>query len=111
MPRYVYTCDDGDRKSVRLNAERATAGGFSEGATDDDDSAKISKSNREFGLRPRGVRLSKNDGSATDPNMKYSFLPVATATAYNSTSYSKGTQITIGSDTWEVTSKVAENAK
>ncbi len=111
MPLYVYTANDGDRKSVRLSAERATAGGFSEGATDDDDSAKVSKTNREIGMRPRGVRLSRNLGSTDEPNMRYAFLPVATESALAGASYNKGASISIGSNSWTVTGRVGENAK
>lgn len=111
MPSYVYTADDGDRKSIRLSADRATAGGFAEGATDDDDSVKVSKTNREFGMRPRGVRGSRNIGSEEEPNMRYTFLPVATEALFNGAAYSKGATFTTDGETYTITSKVAENAR
>lgn len=111
MPMYLYTSDDGDKKSIRLASETATAGGFSQGATDDDDSVKVSKSNREFGQRPRRVRLSRNTGSEADPNIKYKTLPVATITAYGSAAYNKGATVTIDGEAWTVVSKDPENNK
>ena len=103
---YAYTCDDGDVKRLRIDEETASAGGFSaQTGFNDRDSAKVSKSNREAGLRPRGVRLRREDGNA----IRYRFLPCATSATVDSLLSSA--TVTIGSNTWEVTSAVGENAR
>lgn len=107
MPNYVYISDDGDRKPIRLAAETASSGEFTQGATDDNDFVKVSKGSREFGQRPRGLNLSRNIGTAEVPNMRYKFLPVATIDAWNSVGI--GTTLNVGSTTWTITGKVAED--
>lgn len=100
---YAYTGEDGEVHRVRLEEETAAAGGFT--ATSGFTSnirAKVSKSNGEFGLRPRGVRLSR-EATATVGR----FLPVANNTTQESL-ISAGT-VTIGSETWNVIAPVAED--
>lgn len=103
---YAYTCEDGDIKRVRLDDDTAAAGGFT--ATtgfNDRDSAKVSKTSREAGLRPRGVRLKRTDGNA----IRYRFLPCATSATVDSL-VTSGT-VTIGSQAWTVTTAVGENTR
>lgn len=107
MPTYVYTSDDGDRKPIRLSAETADAAGFATGTTDDADFVKVSKGNREFGQRPRQLSLSRNLGSATEPNMRYKKLPMPTTAAF--TAASVGGTITVGSVTWDIIGKISED--
>ncbi len=107
MPTYTYVSDDGDNKPIRLAAATATAGSFSQGATDDADFVKVSKGNREFGQRPRGLTLSRNLGSDDEPNLRYKFLPMATQAAFNAASI--GSTITVGGVSWTVIGKRAED--
>lgn len=110
MPRTKYEADDGDIKPIRLDAQTiAVAGAPPAGATTDNDYVKVSKGNREFGMRPRGVRLSRNVGTAELPNMRYKFLPVLTQTAFNSGGYAVGQQLGIGGVDWEIIAKVPED--
>lgn len=101
---YAYSRDDGEIQRIRLQPETAAAGdftsavGFTLGGF-----VKVSKTNREFGIRPRGVRLSRVDGNAT----RYRFLPVATASAQ--TALLDAGTVTIGSTSWTVTSTVGED--
>ncbi len=100
---YAYTAESGEVHRVRLEAETAAAGGFS--ATTGFTSsvrAKVSKNNGEFGLRPRGVRLSR-EAVATVGR----FLPVADSGTVDSL-VTAGT-VTIGGETWQVISPVAED--
>lgn len=110
MPRYRYTADSGETHSIRLSSDSATAGSFTGSATVTSSiKAKVSKGSREFGLRPRGVRLSRNLGDDDEPNMRYRFLPVATEALYDGAGFAEDSEITIGGDTWTVTSKVPED--
>jgi len=110
MPKYTYTAESGDTHPIRLNADSATAGSFAAGATATSDIiAKVSKSDREFGLRPRGVRLSRNIGTDEIPNMRYRFLPVATESAYDAAAFNTNADVTVGSLTWQVVTRVPED--
>lgn len=107
MPTYVYTSDDGDRKPIRLSAATATAGSFTQGATDDADFVKVSKGNREFGQRPRMLSLSRNLGTDAEPNFRYKRLPMATVAAF--TAASVGDTITVDGTVWNIIGKIAED--
>lgn len=101
---YAYTADDGDIKPIRLGNESAEAGSFSAATgLNDRDFVKVSKSNREFGMRPRGVRLRRR---GTD-GLQYRFQPMATQAAYEA-AIAAGT-VTVGANTWIVTSPVPED--
>lgn len=92
---YTYTSNAGDTFRIRLDEDTATAGGFTAGAADATRPfVKVSKSNREFGIRPRGVRLSREDGNA----IRYRFLPCATAA--QQASVAAGGSVTIGGVSW-----------
>lgn len=111
MPRAKYEADDGDIKPIRLSSETiAAAGAQPAGATTDPDYVKVSKGNREFGMRPRGVRLSRNIGTDEIPNMRYKFLPILTPAAFDTAAFAVGAEIAIGGNTWEVVAKVAEDS-
>lgn len=100
---YAYTAEDGEVYRIRLEEDTATAGGFS--ATSGFTSSayvKVSKGNREFGIRPRGVRLSR-EATATVGR----FLPCATNAQVESL-VEQGT-VTVGGETWTVTSAQAED--
>lgn len=103
MPIYAYTGEDNEVYRLRLDEDTAAAGSFSSqtGFTTNV-KAKVSKTNREHGIRPRGVRLSR----VTEATVGR-FLPVASNSAAESL-LSAGT-VTIGSETWTVTSAVAED--
>lgn len=102
---YAYVADDGDVKRIRLSNEFAEAGSFSAttGFTDPD-FVKVSKTNREFGLRPRGVRVRRRGTNG----LEYRFVPMATEAAQDA-AVAAGT-LTIGANTWTVTSAVDEDA-
>lgn len=101
---YSYTSNSGDVWRVRLDDDTAAAGSFS-GTTGIDANtprAKVSKNNGEAGLRPRGVRLSRVAQATVSR-----FLPVATESAVDAL-VSAGT-VTVGGESWTVTSAVAED--
>lgn len=110
MPNYKYEADDGDIKRIRLSSDtKAAAGAEPAGALTDPDFVKVSKTNREFGMRPRGVRLKINDGDEDEPNYRYRFLPVLTKTVYDGTGFNPGQTVTIAGEAWEVVARLPED--
>lgn len=89
--RSRYETDDGEIAPVRVQPETlaATVGGQTNaappGPTTQSTSAKISRGNREFGLRPRYVTFAWNPGSAPDGYDERTLqkLPILTEAAYN----------------------------
>lgn len=78
------------------------------GAVNDFLRPKISKSRREYGLKPRGVILSRTLGTAPDTFKKYYFLPILTQAAYNGTTYADGATVNIATVPWTVVGRVNE---
>lgn len=105
-----YEANDGDIHQLLMEPERfAAAGTPPTGEINNKIKAKTSKTNREHGLRPRGVTLARVVGTAPDTFRKYSFLPVLTLTAWGSAAFAVGATITIGSISWEVVGQVPED--
>lgn len=105
-----YESNDGEIHSIGLSADRAAVAGTAPtGAINNSIKAKISKTNGEYGLRPRGVVLTRTVGTAPDTFKKYAFLPVLTAAEYNSAAFAIGVEITIGLIVWTIVSKVPED--
>lgn len=105
-----YESNKGRIYSIKLETARYTAAGIPPtGDIDQDESVIISKTSREFGLRPRGVNLSRTLGTAPDTFKKYSFLPVLSASAWNVDPFVKGKNITIDGIIWTVISVVDED--
>jgi hypothetical protein len=110
MPLYNYTADDGEIHPIRLSSTTATFGGFTaDGAATSSIFAKVSKGNREFGLRPRGVRLVRNVGTPEVPNNRYKFLPVATETLYDGAVYNPNQEVTIDGAVYRVLNRQPED--
>lgn len=87
----------------------AVAGTPPTGAVNNSILPKISKSNREYGLRPRGVRLSRTVGTAPNTFKKYTFLPILTVAGSVEAGFAIGAEITIDGVAWTVTGKVPED--
>lgn len=105
-----YEADSGDIHQLKLTpAFAAAAGTEPTGAVTNDISVKVSKSNREYGLRPRGVSLARTVGTAPNTFVKYTFLPLRSIADYTATAYRKGATVTINSVAWEVVGKVPED--
>lgn len=105
-----YEANDGSVHSLLLDQDRfAAAGTPTTNAIDSPIKAQISKGNKEFGLRPRGVRLARLVGAPPDTFRKYTFLPVLTIADYNSAGFAIGASISIGGVAWEVVGKVPED--
>lgn len=113
MPAYIstkYEANNGDIHFIRLSPDYAAqAGNPPAGGVNTNVKAKISKSNREFGIRPRRVILSRTVGTEPDTFKKYTSLPVLTQTAFNTATYALGETITIDQNTWIIVSKQDED--
>jgi len=110
MPRAKYEAESGDVHSMRLSAAKIALGGAEPtGAVDDNVVAKVSKSNREFGLRPRYVIIARVAGTAPDTFTKYANIPVLTQAAWNSAAFAIGVEISYAGFTWEITARCPED--
>lgn len=110
MPKFKYLADSGRIHQGVMDADRiAIAGSEPTDPADSNIRVKISKSNREYGLRPRGVRLARTIGTAPDTFVKYSFLPVLNGGDFDSPAFGLGQTKTYGGNTWEIIAKVNED--
>lgn len=104
-----YEDDSGRIHPIALTPNYATAAGtVPAGAINDNVKPKVSKTKREFGIKPRGVRLSRTVGTAPNTFKKYAFLPVLQATTWAGAGFALGATVTINSIAWTVTARVAE---
>ena len=105
-----YQDNDDNVRRIVLSADYAAqAGTPPTGAIDVSGTVKVSKSTRAYGIKPRGVRLSRIIGTSPNQFKKYAFLPVLTQTAFDSSTYDVGATITIGSVAWTVAKKIGED--
>lgn len=110
LTRTKYEADDGTIHPIKFTADfAAKAGTAPAGAVNSDIKVKISKSNKEYGIRPRRVGLARVVG--TDPNTfsKTTSLPVLTPAAFASAAFAINAKITIGSNEWTVISRQGED--
>lgn len=105
-----YESDDGIIHPIRIATDRVAAAGTAPtGAVSSNAYAKISKTNREFGIRPRGVRLVRTLGTAPLTFKRYSFVPVLTAEAFDTDAFDPGAQVTVDGVAWTVAGRVPED--
>lgn len=69
--------------------------------------AKISKSKREFGLRPRMVLIARTRGTGDDTYTDYATLPVLDPDDFNSSTggWVTGSKLSYKSQTWEIVAR------
>lgn len=105
-----YQSDTDDVHPILLDTLTAAAAGTAPaGDVNNNIRAKVSKTNRAYGLRPRGVRLSRVVGTAPNTFKRYKFLPVLTAAAFATPAFNIGATITINTVAWTVTEKKPED--
>lgn len=110
MATTKYESSEGSIHQIRMASDRiAVAGAAPGGAVDSPIKVKISKSNREFGIRPRGVQLRRPVNPTATDKIFRSFLPVLTETAFNSNTFALDAQVTIGGVAWKIIGKVQED--
>ena len=106
----LYESDAGVKHPIRLTpAYAAVAGSPPALPATSDINAKVTKSNREFGIRPRRVRLARTVGTAPDTFRRYATLAVLTLTDFNSATFAKGATITIDGIDYEIVAKQGED--
>lgn len=105
-----YELNSGDVAAIRLSdADLGSAGSAPTGSQNLPFFVKVSKTNREFGVRPRGVRLVRSVGTPPNDFKKTKFLPVLTASAWGGTGFDIGDTITISTVEWKVAAKIDED--
>lgn len=106
----IYESEGGDVHVIKLSPEiAAVAGTDSTGTSTSDIKPKLSKSNREFGLRPRLVIAALTKGTAPDTFKVYKRVPVMTPTQFASAAYANGATLTIDEDDHEIVSRFPED--
>lgn len=105
-----YEGNDAQVYTLKLTSDYAAAAGTEPiaGVTTDI-KPKVSKTNREHGIRPRGVRLVRTIGTAPDTFKKYAFLPVLTNAEWASGTYAPGAAINIGTTAYTIVSRISED--
>ena len=105
-----YEGNDGQVYNIKLTADFAVAAGTEPtGGVTSDIKPKLTKSDREHGIRPRGVRLVRTIGTAPDQFKKYATIPVLTAVEWNSGAYAPGAAINVGTTAYTVVSRISED--
>lgn len=107
---YKYESDDGP--IFRLRADASYGELIGEQPTDAPTSpalVKLSKTNREFGLRPRYLGLSRTATSGTVSRTYNKRLPILTLAEWTNAGNALGDVISIDGVDWTVTSRVNED--
>jgi len=98
-----YESDAGSIHPIRLGTDEATAAGAEpSGDIDSRIKVKVSKGNREYGIRPRGLRLARVKGTAPDTFVVYKFLPILTEAGLELAANAVGKDKTVGAIAWKV---------
>lgn len=114
MATYVvgakYESDSGTIHPLRVQqATYDAAGTPPTGDINSNIKAQIGKTNKEFGLRPRGANLARTIGTGDSAFVKYKFLPILTAAQFGTGSFTLGSTVTVDSVTWTIISLKAED--
>lgn len=72
---------------------------------------KVSRSNKEFGIRPRGLRLSLTVGNPPNTFVKYAFIPVLGLGDLGDPGNAVGQPVIYNGTQWRISSHVAESAR
>lgn len=105
-----YESDTGQIYPIRLtDATLAAAGPEPAGGITENVRVKVSKTNREFGIGPRKVTLSRIAGAAPDNFRVYAELPVLTPASFNSAAFTIGATITLGGTAFVIIGKQGED--
>lgn len=79
-----YEADSGDIHPIRISSGyEAFVGAEPSGDIDNNIKAKVTKTNREFGLRPRLVVVSRTVGTGANTFKRYARIPMLTQQAYD----------------------------
>jgi hypothetical protein len=115
MATKKYQSDKGTIHTLNMSKAKADVANNTEPESDVDSDIlpKISKSNREYGLRPRGVRLYRDVTAGTGANAitkRYNaFLPILKKETLGDTNFSKEKDVTYKGSTWKIGGLVQED--
>lgn len=106
-----YESDQGTIHPIRVGSQSfATGGGPPAGQINSDIRAKVSKTNREYGLRPRKIVIAKNVGTEVDPVQKYAQVPILALATWESAPYQIGSPFTYNlTADWTIVSRLPED--
>jgi len=99
----VYVANDGEKHPIRLGSAAGTFNGPVDGTPTSNIKAKVSKTNREIGLRPRLVVLSREE----EGRVLYRRVPCLTPSKFNSVAI--GGTVTYSGKSWTCIGKIAED--
>ena len=103
----IYVANSGEKHPIRIGANAANFNGSGEGSggsATSDIRAKVSKGNRESGLRPRLLVLSRETEGG---KILYRRVPCLTAQKYNSVAL--GEMVNYGGSSWQCIAKLPED--
>lgn len=110
MPKGLYTDNDGDTHFCRVGTKAFAAGGFTTGSSPSSKiPAKVSKNNKEFGLRPRMLAISRPANPGPTEKVYRQRIPIATQSLWNASTV--GSTIGYGGETWVVDDQIPEDYK
>lgn len=113
MPKSKYLADDGEIHFIRISPQVAAVANNDPpaGAVTSNIKVKVSKTNREFGLRPRFVRVAREVDVDTETRnlVIYRTIPVLTPTAFNSASFALNAVVSYEGDNYTVIQKEPED--
>lgn len=115
MATRKYQSDNETIHVIRLSEDKAAVDGNTEpeGAVDSRIKVKISKSNREFGIRPRGIRIaierSATEGEVTVKRVDRAFIPILQKSVFDGDTFAPESTVTYKDEEWKVSEKVGED--
>lgn len=113
MVKLKYEDDAGRIHPIRLSQQVAAAlttpGPVA--AVNDRTYVKVSKGNREFGIRPRGIRLARTRGAEGETFVEYAFMPVLGLGDLGDPGNAIGAEIIYNGVTWVISGHIAENTR
>ena len=112
MPLYKYERNNLEVHNVRLSVDdKAAAGPEAVGAVTSQLKAKVTRSVRGYGLRPRAVILTRPVSPSATDKIFYKRLTVLTATSYDSAPFADNQTITIKTVAWKVIGRDNERVR
>lgn len=108
--RTKYEADAGQIHAIVLKPPTAAvAGAAPAAAVNQNIKVQVNKSTRSYGLKPRGVTLSRTLGTAPDTFTTRRFLPCLTPAAFASPAFALGAAVTISAVAWVIVGRRAED--
>lgn len=112
MKRSKYKSDSGLIHPIRLRQATYTTvqGTEPTGDQTSDIPVQVTRSKREFGIRPRGVVIARTIGSGDNAFTEYARLPVLDPEDFSSSTggWVRGSNLSYRGSTWEIVSRFGE---